>query len=324
MSQGKGKTGLLRKQLIMRRVLLATIPCILGGVYFFGWQVLASVIVCSIAAFFTEYLFCRKRKEPVTEAVFVTSFLCALVMPPDVGWHVLIIGVVFAVMFSKEVFGGFGRNPFNPALAGRCFVYICFPVALTGRWPASAPLEFPGALGMWSTASMTDAITSATPLAVMKAEGAVPDLSALFFGGLSGTAGVTSAMLIPIGGIYLFWTKTASRSIILSTVISYAVINQLMTWLRVEPFAGALPALLGGGFLFGAFFMATDPVSGSKTKQGKILYGIMIATFTVVIRNFSIFNGGLMFAILLSNMFVSIMDYGIRSYEAVVKQKESS
>ena len=97
----------------MRRVLLATVPCIAGGVYFFGWRSLASVLVCCLFGFLTEFVFCRKRGEPVTEAVFVTSILFALVMPPNVAWHVQIVGVVFAVMFSKEVFGGVGRNFFK-------------------------------------------------------------------------------------------------------------------------------------------------------------------------------------------------------------------
>ncbi|MBW8015404.1 MAG: RnfABCDGE type electron transport complex subunit D [Planctomycetes bacterium] len=321
MAHEKAIGEVLRKQAPMRRVLLATLPCICGGVYFFGWRMLASVIICSLAGFVTEYIFCRQRREAVTEAVFVTAVLFALILPPGVGWHVQVVGVVFAVMFSKEVFGGFGRNPFNPAMAGRCFVYVCFPVAMTGRWPVSAPLDFPGALGVWSTSSLTDAITSATPMAVMKADGVVPAFGELFFGGISGTAGVTSAMLILIGGIYLFWTKTASRTIILSTIISYAVINQSLTWLGVEQFQGALPVVLGGGFLFGAFFMATDPVSGPKTKQGKLIYGIMIAVFTTVIRNYSIFNGGLMFSILLANMFAPIIDYAIKSYLEMRKIK---
>lgn len=311
MAQIKPMAGLLRKQSIMRRVVLACVPCIFGGIYFFGWRVLATLIVSCSVGLLAEYLFCRKRSEPATEAVFVTGVLYSLIMPPGIPWHVLIIGIVFAVVFAKEVFGGFGRNVFNPALVGRCFVYICFPVAMTGRWPASVELGGIGALGRWSTALVTDSITSATPMTVMKVDGVVPELSDLFFGGISGTVGVTSAMLILIGGMYLFYTKTASRTIILSTVISYAVINQSLMWAGNENFHGALPAVLGGGFLFGAFFMATDPVSGAKTRQGKVFYGIMIAVFTSMIRNYSIFNGGLMFSILLANMFAPIIDYAV-------------
>ncbi len=314
MAEVSRQVQLLRKQPIMLKVILAVLPCVFGGVYFFGWRSLVSILVCCLAGFITEYAFCRKRGEPASEAVFVTCVLFALVMPPGIGWHVQIIGVVFAVTFSKEVFGGFGRNIFNPAIAGRCFVYVCFPVAMTGRWPGSADVNWPGALLQWSTSAATETITAATPMAVMKASGLEPSLSSLLFGGISGTMGVTSAVLILIGGLYLFYTKTASRTTILSLIISYAVLNQVLILTKVLNFSSTVPAILGGGFLFGAFFMATDPISSPKTNPGKIFYGILIATSAVVIRNFSIFNGGLMFSILLGNMFAPIIDYAVISY----------
>jgi Na+-transporting NADH:ubiquinone oxidoreductase subunit B len=151
-------------------------------------------------------------------------------------------------------------------------------------------------------------------MALMKAGSEAPALGSLFFGGLSGTVGVTSALLILIGGLYLFYTKMANRTIILSVILPYVIINQVLTWLGIPNLNGALPALLGGGFLFGAFFMATDPVSAPKTKTGRIIFGIIIAVCTTVIRNFSIFNGGLMFSILLGNMFAPIIDYAVTSY----------
>lgn len=321
------------------------------------------VVFCAAAGLFFEWLFCRTRNEPVSEAVFVTAILFALIMPPGVGWHILFIGMAFSVVFSKEVFGGFGRNIFNPAMAGRCFVYICFPVALTAQWFPAAEGPY-GALDRWSTSIRSDgtiAVTGATPMAYMKTGGlvtltgdradqvlseedrklmttegrtfkgvseAVPFViqenetvaipksrlwSRLLFGRVSGTMGVTSSLLILLGGIYLFWTKTASRTIILSVIISYAVISQVLFWLGVEPVQDAVTALLGGGFLLGAFFMATDPVSSPRTETAKIIYGIIIAAATVVIRNFSIFNGGLMFAILLGNMFGPILDYAVKA-----------
>ena len=122
---------LLKKQTIMRKVILAMLPCIAGAVYYFGWRSLAVVGVSCATAFVCEYIFCRLRKEPVTEAVFVTGILFALILPPAVPWHVVVIGAVFAIVFTKEVFGGFGRNFFNPAMAGRCFVYLCFPLEMT-------------------------------------------------------------------------------------------------------------------------------------------------------------------------------------------------
>jgi len=334
---GKGK-GLLKKQVIMRRVLAALVLCVLGGIYFFGWRSLAIVVWAAAVGFVVELIFTRQRGEPVSEAVFVTTTLFVLVMPPTVAWHVLTIGTVFSVMFAKEVFGGFGRNIFNPALAGRCFVYVCFPVALTATWGPAAEGPW-GALGRWTTAPSPDAVVGATPMAQLKAgrivlgggsEAAadvpfdIPEdevvslkkwtlFKGLMFGRISGTMGVTSALLILIGGLYLFINKTASRTTILSVVTTYAVLNQVLYWLGVEPVPGAWPALLGGGFLFGAFFMATDPVSSPRTEPAKIIYGIIIGVCTTVIRNFSIFNGGLMFSILIGNMFAPILDYAVRA-----------
>ncbi|MBN2180513.1 MAG: RnfABCDGE type electron transport complex subunit D [Sedimentisphaerales bacterium] len=337
-----GKTlKILRKQPAMRHVLLALLPCIAGAVYFFGWRSLFVIIWSAAVGFIVELIFTRLRKESVSEAVFVTTTIFALIMPPTIPLHVLTIGIIFAVMFTKEVFGGFGRNIFNPALAGRCFVYVCFPVALTATWAPPAG-GTSGALGSWTTASKPDAVTSATPMAYLKAKNIVLGsgenaatnipfkidrsqsvtvnkttlLKNLFLGRISGTMGVTSALLILIGGIYLFITKTASRTIILSLVIAYGVLNQLLYWAGVEPVPGALPAVLGGGFLFGAFFMATDPISSPRTEPAKVIYGIIIAACTTVIRNFSIFNGGLMFSILIGNMFAPILDYAITSVKA--------
>jgi len=325
----------------MSRVLLALAPCAAASIYFFGWRCLFIIIWAGMIGFVTEFIFTRLRGEPVSEAVFVTTTIFALVMPPTAGLHVVTIGTVFAVMFTKEIFGGFGRNIFNPAIAGRCFVYICFPATLTATW-APAAKETWGALNRWTTAAEPDAVTSATPMAYLKDGGItlgsgrrsvseIPfDLAedrtvqvgrgallrALLSGRISGTMGVTSAALILVGGIYLFAGNTASRAIIISLVFAYAALNQLLYWFGVDPVPGAWPAVLGGGFLFGAFFMATDPVSSPRTTEARIIYGIIIAVCTTVIRNFSIFNGGLMFSILIGNMFAPILDHGVRTYKS--------
>lgn len=299
--------NLLRKQILMRRVVIATIPCIAASVYFFGWRSLVVILVSCAAAFTTEFFFTRRRKEQVSEAVFVSAIIYALIMPPTVPWHVLIIGIVFAIIFSKEVFGGFGRNIFNPAMAGRAFVYVSFPVALTARWAPTASGAW-GALGRWTTA-VPDAITSATPMALVKAGSAPPPLVNLLIGNVSGTMGVTSVIAILIGGLYLFATKTASRYIIITVIIVYAAMTGLFSVLRVPGVAGILPALFGGGFLFGAFFMATDPISAPKNKQAQVAYAALIAIATAVIRTFSVFNGGFMFSLLFANMFASILDH---------------
>ncbi|MHB0946498.1 MAG: RnfABCDGE type electron transport complex subunit D [Sedimentisphaerales bacterium] len=309
---------LLRKQPIMRRVLLALAPCVAGSIYFFGWRCLFMTLLAALVGLIAEFIFTKNRKEPASEAVFVTTTIFAMIMPPTVPIHVLVIGTIFAVMFTKEIFGGFGKNIFNPAIAGRCFVYICFPVAMTAVWAPAAQGKW-GALDKWTTVSKQTPVTSATPMALIKTgKYDMPDKKAfyktLLIGRISGTAGVTSAALILIGGIYLFVTKTASRTIILSLVISYAALNQILYMFDVKPVNDAISALLGGGFLFGAFFMATDPISSPRTEPAKIIYGIIIAISTVVIRNFSIFNGGLMFSILIGNMFAPILDYAVKAY----------
>jgi len=350
MAELKRPRTILAKQPINRRVLLALLPCLAGGVYFFGWRSLFMVGWAALVGFVIELIFTRLRGERVSEAVFVTTTIFALIMPPTVPLRVLTIGVAFAVMFAKEIFGGFGRNIFNPAMAGRCFVYICFPVALTSTWAPAAEGPW-GALRQWTTAADTHATTGATPMSHMKAgrivlqandgadaaseipadvaEGQVKYvkryafLRALVVGRISGTMGVTSAALIMIGGLYLFYTKTASRTIILSVIATYAALNQVLYWFGVEPVPGALPAVLGGGFLFGAFYMATDPVSAPRTDAAKIIYGIIIGVCTTVIRNFSIFNGGLMFSILIGNMFAPILDHVVRQYRTGKAAKEA-
>lgn len=309
------KIPLLRKQPPMRRVIRALIPCMAGSVYFFGWRCLALVVVSCLCAFLAEWSFCRRRHEPVSEAVFVTGILYALVMPPTVPWHVLIVGIVFAMVFVKEAFGGFGRNVFNPAVSGRCFVYVCFPVAMTGTWAPVATGVW-GALARWTTA-MPDAITSATPMGLLKAgayagEGPPVLWERLFLGTIAGTLGVTSVLLILMGGVYLFATKAANRTLILTVVAVYAGLNQVLHMLGVPPVPDGLTAVLGGGFLFGAFFMVTDPVSAAKTPRGRVYYAALIAICTVIIRNFSIFNGGLMFSIMIGNMFAPIIDHAVK------------
>src|SRR4030042_4077092 len=135
----KGKPAkIFKKQPMMRRGLLAMLPCIAGSVYYLVWRILVVVAWAALVGFITEFIFTRIRREPVSEAVFVTTTIFALIMPPTVPFHVLTIGIIFAGMFTKDVFGGFGRNIFNPAIAGRCFVYVCFPVALTAAWSPAA------------------------------------------------------------------------------------------------------------------------------------------------------------------------------------------
>ena len=308
----KKKSRKILKQTIMRRMIIGLVPCTIASVYFFGWRSLFLVLVSCAVGFATEYLFTRRRNEPVTEAVFVSSIIYALILPPTTPLHVLMIGMVFAIMFGKMVFGGFGYNIFNPAMVGRAFVYVCFPVAMTATWAPAAGGTW-GALTTWSTALVPDVITSATPMALVKAGTATPPpVLIMLIGRLAGTMGVTSALAILLGGIYVFFTKTANRYIIITVIAVYALINALLVVVNVPGVAGTIPALLGGGFLFGAFFMATDPISAPKTRPAQIVYAAIIAVSTAIIRTFSVFNGGFMFSLLLANMFAPILDFGFK------------
>lgn len=371
---------LTRKQPPNRRVVLATLPCIAGGVYFFGWRSLAMVLVCMAVAYLAEWLFCRKRGEIVSEAAFVTAAIYSIILPPTLPWHVLVVGILVAIVVTKELFGGFGRNVFNPAMVGRAFIYVCFPVAMTGTWAPNAlelrGAQWYGALNRWTTQRLTgqelaglragvdaqrwtiaregpdgaDATTGATPLGVNKqlqqeiqrrgAAGgaelgaAVEDFRQyhqrelnygdLLLGRISGVMGGTSALLILIGGMYLYMTNTASRAIILSTVISCTALSELLHVLGVRPSSDALTALLSGGFLFGAFFMATDPITAPKTFWGRIYFGCIVGTGRVIIANHSVFNGGFMFALLLGNTFGPTIDYLVRARQEARKAKPTA
>jgi len=236
------------------------------------------------------------------------------------------LGVVFGVVIGKEIFGGTGKNFFNPALVARVFVYICFPVqtAAAGIWYPNAATEgWPGGFAHASTKGMiVDSVSSATPLAARKqwakAEAgpvkdelkeAIPDLKPMFLGTVRGSMGETSAVLLLAGGLLLVVCRIASWRIILATLVTGAAFSGAMHAAGLRLFAPPLYTLLAGGYMLGAFFMATDPVSAPGTKQAQWFYGAIIGVATVTIRSISGYAGGMMFAILLANVFSPLMDY---------------
>jgi len=251
-------------------------------------------------------------KEPVTSAVFVTAFLFTLSLPPTVPYWIAVVGIVFGIAIGKMAFGGFGRNIFNPALTGRAFIYVSFGVFMTSSWVE--PFSwFPGGF----TGFLSDATTKATPLA----GGPVSYLS-LLFGNTSGSLGETSALLLIIGGVYIIWKKAANYRIVLSGFIGMIVLQTALWASGVEGALDPLRATLSGSFILGIFFMATDPVSASQTNPGRWLYGALVGALIPVIRTFSIWSEGVMFAILLGNMFNPILDYYIKQRKARRKSSE--
>lgn len=295
------------KQQMMNRVLYALAPILFFAVYLFGLRILAVVAVANIAAFISEYMFVKNKKPgKVTMAAFVTATLVALTLPPTIPLWISALAAIVSIVFGKMVFGGFGANIFNPAILGRTFVYISFPNQMTISWlkPYTAA-DFPGGLVRWTAESSMQ--TGATVLNSFRASGeAIFSLGEVFTGFISGSAGETSALLIILAGIYLILTKTAKWQPMLATLISLS----LFTWV-FYPTVNPLYFLLSGGAMFGIVFMVTDPVSSPKGNWGIWIYGILVGFLTVFIRRYSLFAEGFMFALLLSNAFMPLIEYGL-------------
>ena len=312
------KKPLIMKQKIMTRVVIALIPLAVASIYFFGWKTLAVLAIVNLFGFASEYVFARVYKTQVSMAVFVTNCLFALSLPPTIPLWIPAVGIVFGVVFAKMAFGGFGRNVFNPAISARAFIYVSFGAQMTAARAWLEPAKgAAGALGMWQA----DAVSSATPL-VRLMNGENVGILKLFLGNVPGSFGETSALLIIIAAIYLIYTKTASWRIIVSVIVSYLGLQTIFWAAGVAGAYDPFRALLAGSILYGAVFMATDPVSSSQTtERGRVLYGILIGLVTVVIRTFSVWPEAITFSILIANMFAPLLNYVIREQ---MKKKKSS
>lgn len=293
---------MFQKQAIMRRVLYSLVPIAALAVWLYGPRVLLTFAVSLGTGVLVEYLFEKKKGGKVSEAVLVSGTLFAMAMPPAVPLWIVAVGMAFAIFMAKEVYGGFGRNIFNPAIAGRLFVYISFAGVLGASF--YEPGNFGAAAG--SLFGHVDAIASATPLAVWRSGKDVPILS-LLIGNRAGSIGESSVILIAVAAIYLVATKTAQWRLIVSTIIGGVAVAGVL-FLAGVPKALPLQALLAGSFLFVAVFMATDPVSAPKKPAAQWAYGLMIGVVIIVIRTFSLFPEGTSFALLLGNTFASLFD----------------
>jgi len=302
-------------QPMMMKVIYGLLPCLAASVYFFGFRALAVSAVVLVAGVLAEAMFTWRQGKPVTSAVFVTCAIFSLSLPPTVPFWMAAVGIVFGVVFGKMVFGGFGYNVYNPAMAGRCFVYIAFPVALTNTW--WEPFHGgPGGLTSWGPA--VDAVTRATPLHLLRAGQDVP-LQSLFFGNISGSMGETSALLVLLGGVYIIAVKSAPWRLAVSCLLGGGVTSVILRAAGVPSMPDPLAFLLAGSFLFGAFFVVTEPVSGPKLKEAQWIYGFLIGALTIVLRVFGNFSEGVMFCVLFMNTFVPVLEKAVKS----LKQKRA-
>jgi len=309
----KQKRFLMQK--VMLRVCYALLPLVFASVYLFGWRSLVLVVVVLGFGIATEALFTFKDGKPITSAVFVTCLIFSLSLPPMIPFWMAIVGIVTGVALGKMVFGGFGQNVFNPAMVGRCFVYVTFPIEMTNQW-ASPVWGGAAGFGRWSLS--LDAVTQATPLIDWRKGISMP-MEELFFGNTAGSLGETSALLILLGGAYLIYTKAAPWRLAVSCLTGGILLSSVLHGFGAAGVPSALVTLLSGSFLFGSIFVVTEPISGAKTQYGQWIYGFMVGGLTVVLRGFSNFPEGVMFSILIMNAFVPLIDQTVRRMQAAKK-----
>jgi len=300
-------------------VLIALIPCFLFGTWNIGYQhflshaqevtfwqtfgygllkVIPLYLVSYIVGLGIEIIFAQVRKEEVNEGYFVTGFLIPLIVPADIPLWMLALAVAFAVIIGKEVFGGSGMNVVNPALLARAFLFFSYPSQMSGD-------------NIW-IAEKADAYSGATPLGTLLNGGGVdqlPSMMEMFIGTIPGSVGETSKIAILIGALFLLLTGVASLRIMLSTFVGAAALGLLFTAIGVSDVPFYYHYLMGG-FMFGAVFMATDPVTAAQTNKGKVIYGFLIGAMAVLIRVANPgYPEGMMLAILLLNVFAPLIDY---------------
>ena len=297
---------------IMYRVILALVPALALSLIFFGLGALIVTSVAIVSCILFEYLitkFLLKTPSTIKDgSAILTGLLLAFNVPSNLPVWIIIIGSLVAVGIGKMSFGGLGKNPFNPALVGRVFLLISFPVQMTS-WPKVVE----------SRMAYLDATTGATPLSILK-EGLkngepmsqlmeqIPEYSQLFLGNMGGSLGEISAAALLLGGIYLMWKRIITWQIPVSIIGTVVVFTGILWLINPDQYVDPLFHLLAGGIILGAIYMATDMVTSPMTGRGQIIFGAGIGLLTVVIRIFGAYPEGVSFAILIMNAFVPLID----------------
>jgi len=290
----------------MLMVFFALLPTSVFGVFNFGIKALLIIIISIATCILTEYVYEKLMHKKVTitdMSAVVTGLLLALNLPYTVPLWIPIIGGVFSILIVKQLFGGLGQNFMNPALAGRCFLLISFTARMTDfGLPDNAVTTIVDAVSSISA----DAVTGATPLAVLKSGKSV-DLWSMFIGNTRGTIGETSAIAIIIGAIFLLCIKVIHLRIPLTYIGSFVIFITVFGGHGLDlEFVAA--HLLGGGLMLGAFFMATDYVTSPITKKGQVVYGICLGLLTGLFRLFGAGAEGVSYAIIFGNLLVPLIE----------------
>jgi RnfABCDGE-type electron transport complex D subunit len=285
----------------------ALLPSASAAVYYYGIKAFWMIFVSYLFGITTEWIFAIVKKDEIHEGIFVTCMIFPLTLPPTLPLWMVAVGIVFGVFFGKEVFGGTGRNIFNPALTGRLFITIAFPFYMASNW--ADPLKTQGNFFTMDLSTIPDAITTATPLSLLKAgEPMLFSMKELLLGAAPGSMGETFRLGIIIAGIFLIVTKISSWRIPVTYIGTVLILSFIGHALFPDAISAPHYQLLTGGLLYGAFFMATDPVSSPYTKLGKVIFGIGLGLLTILIRSFSGFTEGVMFSIILMNAVGPLID----------------
>ncbi|NDV60632.1 RnfABCDGE type electron transport complex subunit D [Bacteroides sp. 519] len=293
----------------MYGVLIALIPAVIASLAFYGLGALIVTAVSVIACMFFEWAISKfiMKRESLSicdGSAAITGVLLAFNLPSNLPIWIIILGALFAIGVGKMSFGGLGNNPFNPALAGRVFLLLSFPVQMN-TWPVV------GQLGYY-----IDVETAATPLALMKsalhgstdALAKLPDSLSLFLGNNGGCLGEVSVLALLIGLVYMLWRKIITWHIPVSILVTVFVFAGIMHLVNPQIYVSPWIHLLSGGVMLGAIFMATDYVTSPMSKKGMLLYGVCIGLLTMVIRLFGAYPEGMSFAILIMNAFTPLIN----------------
>jgi electron transport complex protein RnfD len=296
---------------IMWGVVIALIPALLVSVYYFGIPALILTTVAVLSCLVFEFLiqkFLLKQEPTITDgSAVITGILLAFNVPASLPIWQLILGALVAVGIAKMAYGGLGKNPFNPALVGRVFLLISFPVDMT-TWPKAIPLGL-----------MPDAVTGPTALGVLK-EGVmkgetvtklmanIPSYQDLFVGGIGGSLGEVSALALLIGGLYLLLRRIITWHIPFSYIATVFIFTGILWQINPEKYADPVFHLLAGGLMLGAIFMATDMVTSPMAYKGMLIFGIGCGVLTVLIRVWGAYPEGVSFAILIMNAVTPLLN----------------
>ncbi len=312
---------------LMRQVLLALLPGIAVASWYFGWGVLINLVVATLLAVGFEALILVIRRRPVKPVIgdlsaVVTAWLLVLALPPLAPWWLLTIGVFFAIVVAKQLYGGLGYNPFNPAMVGYVVLLISFPAAMTSWMAPTTLVDFH--LGLADALRVTftgefppglnwDAVTAATPLDTVRSglrlgESISEMQDRIPLGLLAGEGWEWISIAFLLGGLWLLWKGIIDWQVPAGLLVTLGLLSAVFSLYDPEYFSTPLYHLLGGGVMLGAFFIATDPVSGSTTPLGRLLFGIGVGAITFVIRSWGGYPDGIAFAVLLMNMAAPMID----------------